>query len=66
MYVKQKNTCNSISLSGNAKSASFSTEYGDPLEPFKKKTIKMTLIELYLSFPKLFEFSKSDKIWQNA
>ena len=43
------------SLLGTAKIAPFSTEFRDPLEPFKKKFIKMTLIELYLSFLKLSE-----------
>ena len=54
------------SLFGSAKTAPFSTEFRDPLEPFKRKFIKMTLIELYPSFPKLFEICKSDKLWQNA
>ena len=51
---------------GNAKIGPFSTEFRDPLDPFQKKIIQMTLIEFYPSFPKLFEISKSDKLQQNA
>ena len=50
----------------SAKIAPFSTEFCDPLEPFKNKFIKMTLIELYPSFPKLFEICKLDKLMKNA